>query len=321
MIQVAPQQRASDNTGRGDGFDRSVTTVGSRYTGVMRDDAPAGRIEADSQARQWRASLALAFAREGERTVLTRREHYGPLRVQKALYPEGPGLCQCIVVHPPGGIAGGDALALDIDVGANAQAQLTTPGATKWYRTAGPAAQQSTSIKVASRGMCEWLPQGTIYFCGTKARVETVFTLAVDATLLAWDIGCLGRSASGERFVSGRLHQRSEIVRDGALIWSERLVLDGDSALLRAAAGLNGNPVFGTFVAASEALDAEIVDQCRRVVPDVGDGAISFLTDVLVARFLGPSLEAGHDYFAALWKQLRPRLAARHAVTPRIWQT
>ena len=55
----------------------------------------------------WQANLALRFARRGDGTILAASRHEGPLRIQKALYPEGPELCHAIVLHPPAGIAGG----------------------------------------------------------------------------------------------------------------------------------------------------------------------------------------------------------------------
>ena len=200
---------------------------------------------------QWHARLALRFARDGARTALAERSHQGPLVVQKPLYPEGDGVCQCIVVHPPAGIAGGDQLALAVDVGAGAHVQLTTPGATKWYRAAGRRAAQRIDCAVGAGAVLEWLPQGTIVFDGADADSAVRITLARDATYMGWDVVCLGRTASGERFRSGQWRQRTEIVRDDALVWSERTRLDGASRLLASPAGLYGAPVFGTFVAMS----------------------------------------------------------------------
>ncbi|WP_175573293.1 urease accessory protein UreD, partial [Pseudomonas aeruginosa] len=89
----------------------------------------------------WHAQLELAYARAGDATRPVTRRHAGPLRVQKHLYAEGPEVCQHILVHPPGGIAGGDSLAFDVRLGERAWAQLTSPGAAKWYRAACPSRQ------------------------------------------------------------------------------------------------------------------------------------------------------------------------------------
>ncbi|KPA93832.1 urease accessory protein UreD, partial [Pseudomonas asplenii] len=86
----------------------------------------------------WHAELELGYARFGDTTRPVRRRHLGPLRVQKHLYAEGPEVCQHIIVHPPGGIAGGDRLDISAHVERDAWAQLTSPGAAKWYRASGP---------------------------------------------------------------------------------------------------------------------------------------------------------------------------------------
>src|SRR5690349_2631589 len=141
------------------------------------------------------ASLSLEFARQDGKTVLTGKSHDGPLVVQKPLYPEGGEVCHTIVVHPPGGIAGGDELAIRVKAGKDAAALLTTPGAAKWYRSAGPVARQAISLE--SAGTLEWLPQETIVFDGARAELDFEADLAPGARLIGWDLVCLGRTGSG----------------------------------------------------------------------------------------------------------------------------
>jgi len=268
----------------------------------------------------WDAVLRLRFLRNGPRTILSRCEHCGPLRVQKPLYPEGPELCQCIIVHPPGGIASGDRLSLDIEAGAGTSVQLTTPGAAKWYRCATLPSSQETVLRVASGALLEWLPQGTIVFDGARASSSMRIELARDATLVAFDAVCLGRVASGERFATGSWRQRLEIVRDGALVWSERAALEAENGFVASPIGLNGLPVFGTLIATGNH-PHDVLGALREVAPMDGEGAITCLSDLLIARYRGHSLADASAYFAGLWALLRPRLANRAAQPPRIWST
>jgi urease accessory protein len=230
-------------------------------------------------------------------------------------------VCQCIVVHPPGGIAGGDRLALTVDVAPGAHAQLTTPGATKWYRSGGNAATQQILFRVAEGAVLEWLPQGTIVFDGAQAACATRVELERGASYLGWEVVCLGRTASAERFRQGEWRQRVDIVRDNALVWSERTLLHGDGPLLSSRVGLNGAPVFGTFVAMIANFDDSLFAACRGLVPAQGEGAVTRLPAALVARYRGDASEAAHDYFSTVWATLRPHVAGRTAVRPRIWGT
>jgi urease accessory protein len=269
----------------------------------------------------WRARLDLAFDREGERTRLARRAHEGPLVVQKPLYPEGCAVCQCIVVHPPGGIAGGDHLRLAIDVGREAHAQITTPGAAKWYRADGRPSGQRLEFTVAEGAVLEWLPQSSILFDGIDARSDARVRLARDSVYIAFDVVCLGRTASNERFDHGTWRQCIEIERDDALVWSERALLRGGDALLRSSAGLNGAPVFGTFAAMAAHIPEDLIAACRGPVPARGDGSVTRMPQAIVGRYRGDSTEAAHAYFTALWTIVRPALTGRAAVVPRIWST
>ncbi|MDO9321961.1 MAG: urease accessory protein UreD [Pseudomonas sp.] len=266
----------------------------------------------------WHAELELAYGRFGESTRPTQRRHCGPLRVQKHLYAEGPEVCQHIIVHPPGGIAGGDRLDIAVDVGAAAWAQLTSPGAAKWYRAAGPAYQQLT-LKVGAGATLEWLPQESIVYAGAQAELSTRIDLESDARLCYWDIIALGRPASGERFASGHFQAHLDIYRDGQLLWHERQRLIGNDGLLDSPIGLAGQPVFATLLISGE-IDAELLQRCREI-PSPVRGDLSQLPGLLVARCLAGEALQARAWLIELWRLVRPELFGRAAVPPRIWST
>ena len=268
----------------------------------------------------WHAELELAYGRFGDSTRPTQRRHKGPLRVQKHLYAEGPQVCQHIIVHPPGGIAGGDRLDIDVSVGANAWAQLTSPGAAKWYRAAGPAYQQ-LELSVASGGTLEWLPQETIVFSEAKAELTTRINLQGDARLFYWDVVALGRPASGERFDQGYFQAHLDIRRDGRLLWHERQRVVGNDGLLDSPIGLDGKPVFATLIVTGD-IDPELMERCRELAehsPVRGD--LSQLPGLIIARCLADEALHARAWLIELWKLLRPALLGREAVAPRIWST
>lgn len=274
---------------------------------------------AEPMVSSWKARLALGFSHSENRTVLSERSHDGPLVVQKPLYPEGQGVCHAIVVHPPGGIAGGDELHLEVRTKENASALLTTPGAAKWYRSAGAWAKQSLAFGV--EGTLEWLPQETIVFDGALAQASCEVDLAAGAGLIGWDIVCLGRTGSGEKFRRGSYRNSIRIRREGRLLWLERGRIDGGGRLLDSPVGLGGNPVFGTLFASFPLVDKAILEDMRKHHPVEGKGAVTLLPGILLARYLGDSSEAARRYFVALWRVLRPRLTGLDAIEPRIWQT
>jgi urease accessory protein len=280
-------------------------------------------LEPDSVAG-WRAELELGFERRAEprvRTVLARRRHDGPLVVQKPLYPEGDAICHAIVVHPPAGIAGGDELDCSAQLGAGAEVLLTTPGAGKWYRSAGPRARQRLAFDVAANACLEWLPQESIIFEGARATLESEICLAPGARYIGWEILCLGRTGSGERFTRGDCALCSRLRIGQRTVWLEQGRIEAGGTRMHARAGLGGHSVSGTLIAAGAPIDDALLAACRRLVPATGRGAVTRLPELLVARTLGDSSEAAKRYFTQLWALLRPRFTGRDAVEPRIWRT
>lgn len=278
----------------------------------------------------WEAKLTLGYQRRGERSVLAKREHFGPLRVQRDLYPEGAATCHTIIVHPPGGIAGGDQLSVHASLEQGSAALLTTPGAGKWYRSAGAGARQSLHFDIGCDAVLEWLPQENIVFRGAVADMNTTVNLQGNGVYLGWEVLCLGRIASGERFDSGSLGTRTELLREGRRLWLEQGRLRGGDPLLASPVGLAGHSVCATLLAAGvlwnsydkSGASGELLAACRAV--SSGEGALAGVTQVpgvLIARWLGDSSEDARRYFTALWMLLRPAMKNAAAQLPRIWSS
>lgn len=263
----------------------------------------------------WKAELSLGFSYENKRSVLAEKRFDGPLVVQKPLYPEGDAVCHAIVVHPPAGIVGGDQLSLRVRTDPKSAVLLTTPGAGKWYRSAGAWASQKLRFEVL--GSLDWLPQETIVFDGALADMECEVNLGAQATYIGWEILCLGRAGSGERFSKGRIALRNRICRDGKPLWRERGAIDAGGRLMHSPAGLNGKSVCATLVAAAPQIDPSVVKSCREIL----EVSVTLLPGVLIARHLGNSSESAKQRFTELWQILRPAIHGREAQTPRIWRT
>jgi urease accessory protein len=269
---------------------------------------------AEPVAASWKAHLSLHFQKAAHRTVLAKRSD-GPLVVQKPLYPEGAQLCHAIVVHPPGGVVGGDELFLEIKSERESDALLTTPGAGKWYRSGGPWAKQKLFFEVA--GSVEWLPRETIVFDGALAELQCNIDLKDGGRFIGWEVVCLGRTGAGERFDKGEIRIATSIARNGRQLFFARGRIDGGGSLMRSPVGLGGRTVFGTLVAAGE-IETALLNECRKRVPQC---AVTLLPGLLIARYLGDSGEEAMRLFTQLWSLLRPALCGRAAIEPRIWRT
>ena len=265
----------------------------------------------------WHASLTLDYRLREGRTVLARR-HCGPLQVQKALYPEGAALCHTVLIHPPGGMAGGDAIEIAAVAHDGARALITTPGATKWYKANGRKASQQVALRID--GTLEWLPQEAIVFDQADVRSELRIDVAKDAATIGWDIVALGRGAAGEAFSQGRFAQTIRLVDSGKLQWIERTRLDGGDALLESPVGLAGRRVFGCLWAVGPCWrDADLEALRDRLPPEAPITRLA--PRLLVARVLATGTLAARRLLESVWRELRPRVLNCDAVAPRIWAT
>jgi urease accessory protein len=266
----------------------------------------------------WQAQLDLELSYRDRKTVLTHRSQRGPLSVQRAFYPEGD-VCHLYVLHPPGGVVGGDIITINTDVKKNAHALLTTPGATKFYRSQGETAYQQQNLCVDKLGSLEWLPQENIYFPGAKARMTTQIKLADSARFIGWETHCFGLPATNERFTTGQMDLDFALFKDGRPLLMERIKIMEDR--LDAPTGLRGNAVMATLIASPA--DSGALETVRHILskdykPII---AATLIEDCLLVRYLGNSTAECRILFSRLWDTLRPIILKREACPPRIWAT
>jgi urease accessory protein len=260
------------------------------------------------------------------RTVAHDR-HEGPLRVLQPLYPEGPGICHHVLVHPPGGVVAGDELRIEATLQAGAHALITTPGATRFYRSDGPQALQQIRLQVAAGARLEWLPMETIVHSGCRADNILQAELAPGAEMMGWDVLVLGLAAADQPYTQGCYRQHLEV----AGRWLDRArIAAADAQLLQGPMGWAGHTVLATLWLASgtplqPAQRETLLDLARGCLASSALAATAGVTapqpGVVVLRALADQAETALQLLAAVravWRRAAWQLGA---APPRIWRT
>jgi urease accessory protein len=272
----------------------------------------------------WHARLHLDHRLESGRCV-ARHRHDGPLRILQSLYPEGDAICHNVLVHPPGGLVGGDTLDITVQVADGAHGLVTTPGATRYYRSAGEAAVQRAHLTLAAGARLEWLPLEALCYDACQAENHLTLDLAPGAELLGWDITALGLPDAGLPFVRGQFLQHIEM--PGVWLERGRLAAD-DTRLLDGPLGLAGHRClasvfFATGAPLNRARREAMLDAARGCVEGHDLTATTGVTApndrVLVARMLAHRVEPAMQLarrLRAAWRRTAWGLAEH---PPRIW--
>ena len=272
----------------------------------------------------WNAHLTLNYALERERSV-ARYQHEGPIRILQSLYPEGERICHNVLVHPPGGLVGGDHLDIQVTMGPQSHALVTTPGATRFYRSEQGQATNSVVARLDKGARLEWLPLESLAYSGCHALNIMRFELAPEAEMMAWDITALGLGHAHAPFTSGRLTQHIEIPG----VWLERGTIDAaDHRLLDSPLAMAGHRCMATLLfAAGSALEAARVDLALQAVRDIIEtspererAAVTMPTpQTLVLRVLCPVVEPAMQLLRPAWAAWRETLWGLQGTPPRLW--
>jgi urease accessory protein len=272
----------------------------------------------------WHGALTLRFASAPGKTVVAHRRHEGPFCIQQPFYP-GDGVCHVYLLHPPGGLAGGDRLILDTRIDDAASVLLTTPASTKFYRSDGAPSVQRQTLRVAAGASLEWLPLDAILFGGSRADIATDVQLHPAAKFIGWEMTALGRPLSGDRYSTGALEQRTRIYIGDEPQVDERLCWRVGDPILRAEWGLAGFGVLGALYAYPA--DARLLALARERLcahphpPQEQRAAATLLGRLLAVRYLGNRPEPLRTQFEDLWAAIRTAVVAREPSAPRIWKT
>lgn len=272
----------------------------------------------------WHARLKLDLRREAGRSV-ARFEHDGPLRILQTLYPEGDAISHNVLVHPPSGLVGGDTLDVQVQVGAGAHGLVTTPGASRYYRSEGAPAVQRTRIHLAPEARFEWLPLEALCYSGCIAENHLLLDLMPGAEMMGWDVVALGLPEAQLPFVKGGLLQHVEL--RGA--WLERGRIDArDARLMDGPLGLAGQRCLATlfFVSGADlgrARREQALELAREVIAAhplaAWAGATSPNARVVAVRVLAPLVEPALALLKALRATWRTGLWQLAPTQPRTW--
>ncbi len=129
--------------------------------------------------------------------MLTERRYALPLQVLEPMELEA-GVAALMLLNPTGGVVGGDRLCTEVRLGAGSHACLTTPSATRIYRSVGPPAVLSFRATLDAGARLEYVPDHLIPSPGARARQCTEVVLGPGATALILDAWSVGRPARGE---------------------------------------------------------------------------------------------------------------------------
>jgi urease accessory protein len=274
----------------------------------------------------WRASLKLDYSREGGRSV-ARFAHDGPLRILQSLWPEGDAICHNVLVHPPGGLVGGDTLEVAVTGGEGSHGLVTTPGASRFYRSEGESAVQDVRIRLDGGARLEWLPLEALYYSGCQAHNRLVMELAPGAEMLGWDVAALGLPQANQPFLRGSVVQHIELSGH----WLERgRIAAQDERLMDGPLGLAGHRCLASlFIAAGSELPRQrreaLLEAAREVIQGHGlvrtAGATSPVGQVIVVRVLAPLVEPAMGLLQAIRRAWRPLLWSAEGADPRGWTT
>lgn len=254
------------------------------------------------------------FKLKENKTILYNKLHHGPLMVQRIFHHE-KNVCHVYLLHPPGGVVSGDSLFINAKFSLGSKVLITSPGATKFYKSIGKTSYVNQNFYLSENSSLEWLPQDNIIFCNSDIQLNTQFYLKKTSKLFAWENLHFKDYKNKKSFGHTSLVTCLQIWKDKKLLLHERLrVLKGDMTIL------DFHPLV-TIIVASPA-NEHLLYLARQTVKNQKIIAGCTLIDhLLIIRLLDKSNINVQNILRQLWHVLRPKIIGEKSFFPRIWFT
>jgi len=272
---------------------------------------------------QWQGILELDYQKIGNSTQLVKAYSQAPLKIQRSFYPEGKEICHSIILHTAGGMVGGDRLSQTINLQPETHVLLTTPAASKIYRSCGETAQNYINIEVQEQAYLEFIPREMIIFNGAIFSQKIRVNLAESAYYFGWEITRFGRTARGEIFNQGQWKSCTEIWQNGCPIWIDRQGFIASAEILNSPHSLGGQPVIASLIWVGQPVSEDMIKSIRQLWEQretSSQAGVTQLISGLLCRYRGNSTQEVIEWFMDVWQLFRQNYTGKSIVKPRVWQ-
>ncbi|WP_373478651.1 urease accessory protein UreD [Geminocystis sp.] len=270
----------------------------------------------------WHGKIDLVYSHNNGKTEIKSAFCQAPLKIQRAFYPEGNSICYSVILHTAGGIVGGDILTQNIYLSPNSHVLITTPSATKIYRSEKKKATQEILIKLENNSYLEYLPQEIIVFNKSQFQQKLRVELGNNATWLGWEIIRFGRSARGETFTDGQWLNYTEVWQENKPLWIDRQSFSGDSQLFSAVNGLADKPVIGSLIFISSNPVEDFLPFIKELINSKFNQitlGVTTLQQGILCRYHGNSVSEAKNCLITIWQLLRKKQGFNSLIKPRVW--
>jgi urease accessory protein len=274
--------------------------------------------------------LRLGFERRGERTVLADLDTRTPCLAQRALHCDEalPDMAWLFTITTTGTVLQGDRLSLEIALGPEARAHVTTQSATKIHSMDANYAAQRAVFTLAPGSYLEYLPDPLIPHREARYASDTCIVVDPAASVLCSEIVQPGRKHHhpDEAFGATLLSLATAAERpDGTPLFEERLHVEPARYAVRQTGVMDGYDVFANVILCTPAPIAERI--MARVDADVDRdrglayGACRLPNDAgIVYKVLGGATEPVRAQVREFWRVAREEITGAAIPPPYLWR-